>query len=113
MTKSKTLITLTLVAVLTLKLASSNSQSITSKKDKANFNLPAIDAYSTSRDQLSSDDFKNVKQKELIKFFLPYYDKHVCEPGNYSHSVYQQYMKKGENLLQEAKAEWVARLKNG
>lgn len=56
--------------------------------------------------------FDYLKQKELISFFAPFYDRTICEPGNDTHPVYKQYMEEGNKLLSKAKEECIKQLTN-
>ena len=67
--------------------------------------LPVFDSTNNS----SSYRFQYLKQSQLVDLLLPFYDREICEPGNKEHSIYQEYMKKGNELLPEAKREFIKR----
>jgi hypothetical protein len=57
-----------------------------------------------------SYEFNYVKNPEIASFFKPYFIENICEPGNTSHPIYQDFITQGQALKPEVMAKFEARL---
>ena len=59
--------------------------------------------YDTSKSGSSNYNFWFLKQKQLISFFNPYFDKEICEPSNYKNATYKIFKRTALQSVSEMK----------